>query len=48
MIKVWDYLKEYEELKDEVLQEIDNVFKSGTLIFGPKTEILWANFMFFT
>ena len=37
MIKVWDYLKEYEELREEVLDEIDGVFKSGTLVFGPKT-----------
>ena len=37
MIKVWDYLKEYEELREEVLNEIDGVFKRGTLVFGPKT-----------
>jgi|TARA_B100000073_G_scaffold246284_1_gene206740 aminotransferase EvaB len=38
MIKVWDYLKEYEQIRDEVLQEVDGVFKRGTLVFGPKTE----------
>ena len=38
MIKVWDYLKEYEQIRDEVLEEIDGVFKRGTLVFGPKTE----------
>jgi aminotransferase EvaB len=37
MIKVWDYLKEYEELREEILDEIDGVFKRGTLVFGPKT-----------
>jgi len=38
MIKVWDYLKEYEELRNEVLEAVDNVFKGGTLIFGPRVE----------
>jgi len=38
MIKVWDYLKEYEQIRDEVLEEVDGVFKRGTLVFGPKTE----------
>jgi len=38
MIKVWDYLKEYDQIREEVLEEIDGVFKRGTLVFGPKTE----------
>ena len=38
MIKVWDYLKEYELLRDEILNAVDEVFKSGTLIFGPKLD----------
>ena len=38
MIKVWDYIKEYEQIRDEVLEEIDGVFRRGTLVFGPKTE----------
>ncbi len=37
-IKVWDYLKEYEDLKGDILESIDEVFKGGTLVFGPKTE----------
>ena len=36
MIKVWDYLKEYELLREEILDAVDQVFKDGTLIFGPK------------
>jgi dTDP-3-amino-2,3,6-trideoxy-4-keto-D-glucose/dTDP-3-amino-3,4,6-trideoxy-alpha-D-glucose/dTDP-2,6-dideoxy-D-kanosamine transaminase len=36
MIKVWDYLKEYEELRDEILEAVDSVFKGGTLVFGPR------------
>ena len=38
MIKVWDYLKEYELLRDEILSAVDDVFKGGTLIFGPRLE----------
>ena len=38
MIKVWDYLKEYELLREEILSAVDDVFKGGTLIFGPRLE----------
>ena len=38
MIKVWDYLKEYQLLRDDILKIVDEVFKSGILIFGPKLE----------
>ena len=38
MIKVWDYLKEYELLREDILKAVDEVFKSGVLIFGPKLE----------
>ena len=38
MIKVWDYLKEYELLRDDILAAVDDVFKKGTLIFGPKLD----------
>lgn len=38
MIKVWDYLKEYELLRDDILKAVDEVFKGGILIFGPKLE----------
>ena len=38
MIKVWDYLKEYEFLRDDILKAVDDVFKNGTLIFGPKLD----------
>ena len=38
MIKVWDYLKEYEFLREEILDAVDQVFKGGTLIFGPKLQ----------
>lgn len=38
MIKVWDYLKEYNLLRDEILNAVDEVFKGGTLIFGPRLD----------
>jgi Predicted pyridoxal phosphate-dependent enzyme apparently involved in regulation of cell wall biogenesis len=38
MIKVWDYAKEYELLRDDILDAVDDVFKNGPLIFGPKLE----------
>ncbi len=38
MIKVWDYKKEYELLRDDILNAVDGVFKSGILIFGPNVD----------
>jgi len=38
MIKVWDYKKEYEFLRNDILKAVDDVFKGGILIFGPKLE----------
>ena len=38
MIKVWDYLKEYNLLREDILKIIDEVFKGGILISGPKLE----------
>ena len=38
MIKVWDYLKEYQLLRNDILKIVDEVFKGGILIFGPKLE----------
>ena len=38
MIKVWDYTKEYEILRDDILSAVDDVFKNGPLIFGPRLE----------
>ena len=36
MIKVWDYIKEYDQLREEILKAVD-VYKIQ-LIFGPKLE----------
>ena len=38
MIKVWDYSKEYELLREDILGAVDDVFKNGPLIFGPRLE----------
>jgi dTDP-3-amino-2,3,6-trideoxy-4-keto-D-glucose/dTDP-3-amino-3,4,6-trideoxy-alpha-D-glucose/dTDP-2,6-dideoxy-D-kanosamine transaminase len=32
----WDYRREYDELRDEILSAVDRVFKSGKLILGPE------------
>ena len=44
MIKVWDYSKEYELLRDDILGAVDDVFKNGPLIFGPRLEEFEAKF----
>ena len=44
MIKVWDYQKEYKILRKEILKSVDNVFKSGTLIFGPQLDKFETSF----
>ena len=33
-IKVWDYIEEYKEEKEEILKAVDEVFSSGWLILG--------------
>jgi aminotransferase EvaB len=35
-INVWDYLREYDELRDEILAAVDRVFRSGRLILGQQ------------
>ena len=35
-INVWDYLREYDELHEEILATVDRVFRSGRLIFGQE------------
>ena len=47
MIKVWDYLKEYELLREEILDAVDQVFKGGILIFGPKLQEFEEKFSIF-
>ncbi len=35
-INVWDYLREYDELRDEILGAVDRVFRSGRLVLGQE------------
>ncbi|MEV6236932.1 DegT/DnrJ/EryC1/StrS family aminotransferase [Lentzea sp. NPDC051838] len=34
--RVWDYLAEYENERDDILAAVDRVFRSGTLIMGER------------
>lgn len=43
-IQVWDYRAEYEEERDEILQAIDKVFRSGRLILGEHVRCFEAEF----
>ena len=47
MIKVWDYKKEYELLRNDILEAVDGVFKSGILIFGPNVEEFEKKFSYY-
>src|ERR1700731_2747498 len=35
-INVWDYLREYDELREEILAAVDRVFRSGRLVLGQE------------
>jgi aminotransferase EvaB len=35
-INVWDYLREYDELRDDILAAVDRVFRSGRLVLGQE------------
>ncbi|GHV12758.1 hypothetical protein FACS189491_06380 [Spirochaetia bacterium] len=37
-IKVWNYIKEYEESKAEIFKALEEVFESGQLILGEKVK----------
>lgn len=46
-IKVWDYLKEYEAEREDILKGIEKVFRSGRLIMGESVknfEIAFASY----
>ena len=43
-IKVWNYLKEYAQHKDEILKAVEEVFESGQLILGEKGKTLEKNY----
>lgn len=37
-VRVWGYLEEYEEEREEILAAVDGVFRSGQLVMGPELE----------
>jgi len=43
-MKTWDYLKEYNNHRTDILRIIDTVFKSGNLILGPSVKEFEENF----
>ena len=44
MIKYWDYLREYKNLKNEILISVNKVFESGTLLLGNELKKFEKNF----
>ena len=46
-IQVWDYQREYEEYREEILASIDEVFRSGQLILGESVKEFEKNFSFY-
>jgi len=45
MIKSWDYKKEYNHLKKDILRAVDTVLKSGNLFFGNELSKFEKNFL---
>src|SRR5690348_9949360 len=43
-IKVWDYRKEYEAERKDILEGVENVFRSGSLILGPSVKAFEERF----
>ena len=44
MIKIWDYLSEYEQHRDAILAAVDETFRSGRLILADKVKKFEADF----
>jgi len=44
MIKVWNYIKEFENERDEIYEAITGVLTSGCLVFGKNLETFENNF----
>lgn len=42
--RVWDYLAEYENERDDILDAVDTVFRSGQLVFGASMRGFEAEF----
>ena len=46
-ISVWNYLKEYELEREEILDAVDAVFRSGRLILGTNVSDFETEFSTF-
>lgn len=44
MIQSWDYRREYDELRDEILAAVDGVFRSGRLVLADSVRRLEGEF----
>ena len=44
MIKSWNYIDEYNEIKPKIIKAIDKSIGSGFLILGPQLELFEKNF----
>ena len=44
MIQYWSYLREYKSLKKKILDSVDKIFQSGTLILGDELKKFEKNF----
>ncbi|MFC8076498.1 DegT/DnrJ/EryC1/StrS family aminotransferase [Streptomyces sp. NPDC057307] len=42
--RVWDYLAEYEDERDDILDAVKTVFESGTLVLGPSVRAFEEEF----
>ena len=43
MIKPWNYIDEYKEIKPKIIKAIDKSINSGFLILGPQLELFERN-----
>src|SRR5690348_15043645 len=41
---VWGYLPEYEKERDDILDAVDSVFRSGKLVLGPSVKAFEEEF----
>ena len=44
MIQYWSYLREYKNLKKNILNSVDKIFQSGTLLLGDELKKFEKNF----
>ena len=47
MIQYWNYLREYKNLKKNILNSVDKIFQSGTLLLGNELKKFEKKFIKF-